>query len=180
MSRFNPVNFSSAPVSAARNRTIYFQTSLIWLGLGGLSLLAVLLVSGQAQMDLSVLDKMPLAVQIHAASAVLALVLGAAQFFLPKGRTLHIVMGSIWVLAMMIVAGSSLFIKQIFHGSFSPVHLFIPLTAWGLYRGLRPLFGKTRGQHGKQMRGVYFGALILAGMFTFMPGRTMWNLFVGG
>ncbi|MBL4616648.1 MAG: DUF2306 domain-containing protein [Robiginitomaculum sp.] len=171
----NPRNSNKQRLGATR-----FQKWLALLLISGALLIIVLLVSGQAKMDLSVFGKMTLAVKIHAASAVLALVLGAAQFALPKGRSLHIIMGSLWVLAMISVAVSSLFIKQIFAGSFSPIHLFVPLTAWGLYAGLKPLFGGKKGEHGKQMRGVYFGALIFAGLFTFFPGRTMWNLFLGG
>ncbi len=157
-----------------------FQKALALFAGTALLLLLAALLTGQAQMDLSVVHKMPTAVKIHAASAVFALVLGAVQLVLPKGRALHIILGSLWVIAMIVVAISSLFIKQVFAGYFSPIHLFVPFTAAGLYFGLKPLFGKTRGQHGKQMRGVYFGALVLAGLFTFVPGRTMWQLFLGG
>ncbi|MBL1431216.1 MAG: DUF2306 domain-containing protein [Robiginitomaculum sp.] len=157
-----------------------FQKGLALLLISGVLLIAILLLSGLAKMDLSVFSRMTLAVKIHAGSAIMALVLGAAQFALPKGRTLHIIMGSLWVAAMISVAVSSLFIKQIFAGSFSPIHLFVPLTAWGLYAGLKPLFGGKKGEHGKQMRGVYFGALFFAGLFAFLPSRTMWNLFLGG
>lgn len=180
MSSFKSLNFSYLFVSGGSHRVSSFHKVLILFGLGGLLLLVVLLVSGQAKMDMSVFGKMTLAVKIHAISAVFALVLGAAQFALPKGRALHIIMGSMWVLAMVSTAVSSLFIKQIFAGSFSPIHLFVPLTAIGLYFGLKPLFGGKKGEHGKQMRGVYFGALIFAGLFTFLPGRTMWHLFLGG
>ncbi|VAV86777.1 hypothetical protein MNBD_ALPHA06-119 [hydrothermal vent metagenome] len=156
------------------------QTGLALLMVSGIALIAVLLVSGQAQMDFSVAQKMSMSVKIHASSAILALVLGGVQLVLPKGRTLHMVFGVLWVLSMILVAGSSLFIQQIFNGSFSPIHLFVPLTAFGLYRGLKPLLQRKFREHGKQMRGVYFGALVIAGLFTFIPGRTMWNLFFGG
>jgi uncharacterized membrane protein len=156
------------------------ETGLGLLVLSGLALLVVLIASGAIAPDVSVLGKMSLAVKIHAGSAIAALVLGAAQFVLPKGRRmLHMVMGSIWVLMMVVVAGSSVFIQEIFSGSFSPIHLFVPVTAFGLYQGLMPLVRGQKGLHGRKMRGVFVGALILAGLFTFMPGRAMFNLFFG-
>lgn len=165
---------------ALRSGTTRMQTGLALFAASGIALIAVLLVSGQTRLDVTVIEEMSLAVQIHAASASIALVLGAVQLVLPKGRALHIILGSIWVLAMLGVAISSLFIKQIFVGSFSPIHLFVPLTAFGLFSGLKPLFTGERRTHGKHMRGVYFGALLIAGMFTFLPGRMMWQLFLGG
>ncbi|PHS25989.1 MAG: hypothetical protein COA84_06980 [Robiginitomaculum sp.] len=130
-------------------------------------------------MSMDLLFTAPLAIQIHAFGAMSAFGLGSAQMLLPKGRTAHIIMGWVWVVLMVMVASSAFFIRGINHGSFSPVHLFIPLTIFGLYGGLSALYRKDGPGHGKAMRGLFSGALVLAGLFTFFPGRLMWAVVFG-
>jgi len=92
-----------------------------------------------------------MAVQVHAFGAISAFGLGSAQMVLPKGRTAHMVMGWIWVGLMVLVAISAFFIRGINHGSFSPIHLFIPLTIFGLYGGLSALYRQDGHGHGRAM-----------------------------
>jgi uncharacterized membrane protein len=121
----------------------------------------------------------PLAVQLHAFGAVFALTLGTAQMFLPKGHTAHIIMGWLWVAIMVMVAGSAFFIRNGAQGSLGPLHLFIPLTVFGLFGGLMGLYRKDARRHGRSMRGLYTGGLVLAGLIAFMPGRLMWQVVFG-
>ncbi len=130
-------------------------------------------------MTMSILLEAPAAIQIHAFGAMGAFGLGSAQMILPKGRSAHIIMGWVWVVLMVMVASSAFFIRGINHGSFSPIHLFIPLTIFGLYGGLSALQRKDGRGHGKAMRGLFSGALLLAGFFAFLPGRLMWTSIFG-
>ncbi len=130
-------------------------------------------------MQFNILFEAPFAVQVHALGAMSAFALGSAQMVLPKGRRIHIIMGWSWVVLMVLVAGSAFFIRDINNGSFSPIHLFIPLTIFGLYGGLTALMRKDGKAHGKAMRGLFSGALVLAGLFAFLPGRLMWATVFG-
>lgn len=131
-------------------------------------------------MMVNTLLEAPMAVQMHAFGAMGAFGLGSAQIILPKDRTAHIIMGWVWVALMVLVASSAFFIRGINHGSFSPIHLFIPLTVFGLYGGLSALYRKDGAGHGRSMRGLFAGALVLAGLFAFLPGRLMWATVFGG
>ena len=75
------------------------------------------------------LDASPV-IQIHAYLAFAAIALGAAQFALPKGVGVHRATGWLWALAMIGVAGVSLFIHMIrTWGLWSPIHLFVAVHA---------------------------------------------------
>lgn len=155
------------------------QAALVLLVVTGALTLVLGYATGRIHTDFSIWNKLPWAVRIHASSAIFAFFLGGAQLVLPKRRKLHIVMGVTWVIAMISTATSAMFIQEIIPDHFSPIHLFVLLTVVGLYRGLMPLFRRRYRPHGKNMRGLYFGALVLAGLFTFLPGRVMYQMFTG-
>lgn len=91
---------------------------------------------------------------------------------------LHRIMGWIWVIVMAIVAASSFWINQIkTWGDWSPIHLLsifaLVMLPLGVIFARR---GKIRG-HRRTMTGIYLGALVIAGIFTFVPGRIMYRMF---
>lgn len=121
------------------------------------------------------------AIQIHVVAAILAFVLGGVVLFRRKGDRLHRLGGKIWVGLMLVVALSSLFIHTIrLWGPWSPIHLLSIATLWGLYRGVTLARLRRIAEHRRTMQGVYLGALIIAGVFTFMPGRIMHEVFFEG
>ena len=68
-------------------------------------------------------------IQAHAYFAFAAIGLGGAQMLAPKGTGRHRAMGWAWVVLMMAVAGSSLFIHTIrLWGAWSPIHLLSLFT----------------------------------------------------
>ena len=81
---------------------------------------------------------------------------------------------------MIYVAGSSLFINEYrIFGPFSPIHLLIFVTLGGLFFGIRSI---RRGQveaHRRAMIITFTCALVVAGLFTLLPGRTMHQLVFG-
>lgn len=120
----------------------------------------------------------PLAVQIHVLFAVPALILGPIALFRKSRDWLHRWTGRVWVVAMAGLALSSFFIQTIrIIAPFSPIHILSVLTIAGLAQSLYFLWRRQYLAHGRAMRSLYLQALILAGIFTFLPGRRMNVMF---
>jgi uncharacterized membrane protein len=120
----------------------------------------------------------PATVVFHAFAATVALLLGATVLFLRKGTALHKALGSVWAATMMVVAGVSLGMTGIDPGHFSAIHLLsvltivtIPYAIWMRRRG--NILG-----HAWAMSSNYVG-LLIAGAFTFAPGRVMHAVLFG-
>lgn len=129
--------------------------------------------------DWALLARQPWVIQLHIAAALFALLLGTVQLVGIKGTGVHRLIGWSWVVAMVTVAISSLFIRQINPGSFSLIHL---LSGWTLIALPMALFAIRRGRvarHASGMTWTFVGGLIVAGAFTFLPGRLMWEVFFG-
>ncbi len=123
-------------------------------------------------MSLAPLLNASLAIQLHAFAAMAAFVLGLVQFAAPKGTLPHRTLGFIWLALMLIVAVSSFWIHSILWvGPFGPIHLLYVLimipTAVYFARN-----HKIRG-HAKTVIGMFVGGLVIAGLFTLLPGRIM-------
>ena len=129
--------------------------------------------------DWALLARQPWVIQLHIAAALAALLLGTVQLVGIKGTGVHRLIGWSWVVAMFTVSVSSLFIRQINPGSFSWIHL---LSGWTLIALPMALFAVRRGRiasHARGMTWTFIGGLIVAGAFTFLPGRLMWEVFFG-
>lgn len=125
-------------------------------------------------MNLSPLGEADFAIQLHVAAATGALVLGSLVLFRRKGDRLHRLGGRIWVALMVVVALSSFFIHELrLVGPWSPIHLVSVGTLWFLADGVRLARRGRISAHRRTMQGVFFGGLIVAGGFTFLPGRLM-------
>ena len=129
--------------------------------------------------DWALLARQPAVIHLHILAAITALLLGTVQLIGVKGTGLHRAIGWGWVVAMTVVAVSSFFIRVIHPGSFSLIHLLsgwtliaLPMGVWAIRRGK-----VTR--HARAMTLTFIGGLIVAGVFTFMPGRLMWAIFFG-
>jgi len=120
----------------------------------------------------------PWHIQLHAASAIAAVLLGAVQLVAPKGTLPHRQLGYVWVALMLTVAITAIFIRT--SGSFSWIHIFVPLTLFGvaglIIQARKGLVAKHRGT----VLGVYLGALLIPGAFSFLPGRLMHTVAMGG
>jgi uncharacterized membrane protein len=82
---------------------------------------------------------------------------------------------------MLLIAGSSFWIHQINQWQgFSVIHL---LSIWViLFVPVAVMYARRcniRG-HKRSMIGLFAGALIIAGIFTFVPGRIMHAVLFGG
>lgn len=129
--------------------------------------------------DLSLIGGQPWPIQLHIAAALTALLIGTALLAGVKGTTLHRTFGWIWVVAMATTAISSLFIRQINPGGFSLIHL---LSGWTIVALPMAVYAARRHRvaiHRRAMTGLFVGGLLIAGAFTFLPGRLMWHVFLG-
>ncbi len=120
------------------------------------------------------------AIPLHAFAAMAAFALGLVQFAAPKGTLPHRTLGWIWVILMAVVAVSSFWIHQIrLVGPWSPIHLLSILTPIMLVLGVwYARRHKVRG-HKLTMISIFAGALVIAGLFTFVPGRIMHAVMFG-
>jgi len=119
-------------------------------------------------------------IQAHVYLAVGAFLLGAYVLFGRKGDRRHKQLGRLWVGAMAAVAVTSFFIWELrLVGLFSPIHLLSIGTLYALYRGVQ--FARLRQilAHQRTMQITYVGALVIAGFFTFAPGRIMYDVAFG-
>lgn len=132
-------------------------------------------------MTLQPLLNASLAIQIHTALALCAVVLTLAIFSIRRGSPAHRILGWSWVVLMTGVALSSFWIFEIrLFGPFSPIHLLSVFVLVQLFSAVRAARTGKVQQHRQTMRGLVFGALVGAGVFTFLPGRTMYQVVLGG
>ncbi len=143
---------------------------------GSTDLAAILQI--RPQLDLEPLWRAPVLIQVHVVTVFYALLVGPIQFLLPKGTTLHRGLGWSWVLAMFVTAITSLGIREINDGAFSPIHFFsvwtlisLPLAIWFARAG-------KIASHQSTMIGLYVG-LVIAGLLAIAPGRLIWDMFFG-
>ena len=117
-------------------------------------------------------------VQIHMAAALVAVVLVPVNIFSRLRGRRHQIVGAVWMVAMLVLATSGLFMStwQVI-GPFNPIHLFSLLVFWGLARSIWHLCNRNFAAHGAEVKGLYFQGLAIAGLFTFVPGRTLNQMF---
>jgi uncharacterized membrane protein len=168
---------------------------LIFLRVAGIPALIVAYLIGRAVLtgrfhmplphwpNLSLIDAASMVIKIHMASVAGALIVGTVLMSGVKGATLHRTLGWIWSIFMIGTAATTMVIHVspgLPHvGPFGPLHIFsvavLTLTPLALYRARK---GKWLA-HGMTMTGIFFGGLIVAGLFTFFPGRLIYTVFFG-
>ena len=120
--------------------------------------------------------ELTLAIAIHLAAVLPAVVVGVAQLASKKGTRSHKTLGWIWVLSMAVAALSSFWIFGINSGGgFSVIHLLsvvvlvnLSCAIWFIRRG------NVRA-HKYFMIGVFAG-LVAAGLGALAPGRLLARL----
>ncbi len=131
-------------------------------------------------MSLAPLLTAPLVIQIHAVAAITALLLGAVILFRRKGTPTHKLLGRTWVVLMLVIATTSLFISEIrLIGPFSPIHIFALVTYFSVFQAIRHIRRGDVLKHRAYMVTLYFMALALTGAFTLLPGRRMHDVLFG-
>ena len=119
-------------------------------------------------------------IQCHAFAAIAAFALGAVQLAAPKGTIPHRLFGWLWASLMLAVILTSFFIHEIrLWGPFSPIHLLSVATLIILPLAVLRARRHQVERHRRAMTGLFVGALAIAGVFTFLPGRIMHEVLFG-
>lgn len=117
-------------------------------------------------------------VMIHVAVVLPTIPLGGWLLLAQKGTALHKRLGKVWLVLMLLTATSAIFIQT--SGSFSWIHLFVPLTfhaAWKVMATARA--GDIRAHKNHLVR-TYLLALMIPGIAAFLiPGRMMNTMLLG-
>ncbi len=176
----DPANILPSPPPAPRLTRVQ-TVQLALAALGVMAAVGVIFALGRPHphpFDAALFARQPRVIRAHVIAAVLALLLGLVQFAGAKGNAVHRVIGWGWVLLMMTVAISS-FVMLSLGGGLNPIHALsaavLVLVPLGVVAARRGDVARHRGY----MTGVFVFGLIVAGAFTFVPGRLMWRLFLG-
>ncbi len=131
-------------------------------------------------MDIALLWQAPLAVKLHLATVLPAFVIGTwLIFFSTKGAPRHRLFGAVYLGLMTVTAVTTFFIRSIGAGQLSLIHLFIPLTLFGVFGALWNVRRGNIAGHRNAMLGLYFGGILIAGGLTLLPGRIMHAVVFG-
>jgi uncharacterized membrane protein len=128
---------------------------------------------------LDLLTAEPLKVQVHIGSALLAFCLGLVLFAAPKGTLPHRTLGWIWVIFMATVAASSLFMTGLNGDAYSWIHMLSGYVLITLPIAVLAARRHRVVMHQRMMTGMFLGGMVIAGAFTFVPGRLMWRVIMG-
>jgi uncharacterized membrane protein len=125
------------------------------------------------------LDASP-AIQVHAFAAMAAFALGFVQLAAPKGTLPHRTVGYVWVVLMLVICVTSFWIQDLrVWGPWSPIHLLSIFTLAALPFAILHARRHRVSQHRNAMIMMFAGALVIAGFFTFVPGRIMHAVVLG-
>ena len=129
-------------------------------------------------------------IALHMSAALGALLIGPVALWARLGKRqrpkLHRAFGYAWVTLMLVTALSAVFIRdyQLPNvAGYTPIHLLVPLTLYGLFGAFWYLHHKDFDKHRSAMQKLYFGACVGAGAFTLMPqrylGQLVWGHWLG-
>jgi uncharacterized membrane protein len=125
------------------------------------------------------LDADPI-IRLHAFAAIAAFLLGLVQFALPKGTGSHRIRGWVWVALLAVISLSAFGIHELrLWGPWSPIHLLAIFTLVMLPLAVLHARKHRIPQHRNAMLAIFIGALVIAGLFTFAPGRIMYQVAFG-
>jgi uncharacterized membrane protein len=80
---------------------------------------------------------------------------------------------------MVTTAVATIFIRNLNSGSFSLIHLLTLLTLLSVPRSWLAARRRDIDAHRQHLLTFYVSAMLIAGVFTFLPGRTMWQWLFG-
>ena len=117
-----------------------------------------------------------IALIVHLATVIPALPLGAYVLLAKKGGSRHRLLGQVWLGLMFTTAIATIFIRDVNAGNFSWIHLFTVLTFIAVPKAILTARQGKIEAHKKHLRNFFLGSLVIAGAFSFIPGRTMWHM----
>ena len=135
---------------------------------------AAALIRGRAHWQ-----EVPPFVWAHIATILVALALTPVILWGRRGDRRHRVLGTIWVIAMLLTAALSFGVRLSHAGGLGPIHI---LSVWVLIQA--PILWYTARthqvvRHRRSVRGLVTGALLIAGFFTFPFDRLLGHWLFG-
>lgn len=113
----------------------------------------------------------------HLATIVPAFVIGTYMMVRRKGTPLHRLLGKIYMVLMLTTAAITLFMPAVVGpkllNHFGFIHLFSFLVLYSVPTAYLAAGRHDVKAHKGSMIGLYVGGLLIAGAFTFMPGRLL-------
>ncbi|HVF36924.1 MAG TPA: DUF2306 domain-containing protein [Sphingomicrobium sp.] len=119
------------------------------------------------------------ALATHLVTVIPAIPLGAYVLLTRKGGARHKLLGRIWLATMFVTAISTVFIRNVNDGQFSWIHAFTLLTFIAVPQAIVSARQGKIEKHKMHLRNFFIGALVIAGVTSFAPGRTMWQWAFG-
>lgn len=135
---------------------------------------------------MGLLARAPWIVQLHLAAVMPALLLGAWLLLGKKGGPRHRLLGKIY-LGLMVVAALSAAVLPAQVGPTVSIgslrlgflHLLVLLTLRGVWMAFHTIRKGDIRAHKRHMVMLYFGALMIAGLFSLAPGRLLHRVIFG-
>jgi len=119
----------------------------------------------------------------HLATVVPCFIIGTVLLLIKKGTNIHKLFGRVYMVLMMVTATITLFmpadVGPRFFNHFGWIHSFSFLTIYTVPTAYLAVKKGNIKAHKRKMILLYFGAIIIAGGFTFFPGRYLHELFFG-
>jgi uncharacterized membrane protein len=120
---------------------------------------------------------------LHLSTVVPSFIIGTALLLMKKGTNIHKKAGITYMILMIVTAVITLFMPaqvgpQLLN-HFGWIHSFSFLTIYTVPTAYMAVKKGNIKAHKRKMILLYFGAIIIAGGFTFMPGRYLYQLFFG-
>ncbi len=120
---------------------------------------------------------------LHLYSVVPCFFIGTILLLIKKGTSFHKMAGRVYMILMLFTGLITLFMPALIgprlFNHFGWIHLFSLLTIHAVPTAYLAIKKGNVKSHKRKMILLYFGALVIAGGFTFVPGRYMYNLFFG-
>ena len=120
---------------------------------------------------------------LHLATIVPAFAIGTYLLLNRKGTDLHRLLGKIYMVLMLFTAISTLFMSAevgpTLFGHLGFIHLFSALVLYEVPIAYIAVRNGNIKKHKSSMIGLYIGGILIAGSFTFMPGRLL-NTWIFG
>jgi uncharacterized membrane protein len=118
---------------------------------------------------------------LHLLTVIPCFIIGTLLLLIKKGTKTHKIFGRVYMILMLFTAIVTLFmpadVGPTIFNHFGWIHSFSFLT---IYTVPTAYFAIKKGNvkvHKRKMILLYFGAIIIAGGFTFVPGRYLHTLF---
>jgi uncharacterized membrane protein len=118
---------------------------------------------------------------LHLTTVVPAFFLGTFLMANRKGTGRHRVLGRAYMLLLTVTAVITLFMEAKagpkLMGHFGFIHALSLLTLWAVPAAYFAARRHDRLRHRRLMIGTYVGAILIAGLLAFSPGRFLHDLF---